>query len=455
MKHRTLALVLSLVVALAGCDSSDGAASGQPDTVPAADAAGPAADEDVRAPSGDVAPAETELVASEKARNLAPEVPEADAAALAEGSTAFAFALYGALAGEEGNLLVSPFSVSQALVMTYAGARGETAAEMGAALHVTALGERVHPAVNALDLALASRNTPAREEDQPFTLRVANALWGQTGYGFLPEFLDLLAENYGAGMHLLDYEADPGACRATINDWVADATEQRILDLIPDGAISVATRLVLTNAIYFKAAWNLPFEERATYDADFRLLDGSAVAVPTMHGGGWYATSTGDGYRSVELPYDGELVSMIVVVPDEGRFAEVEAALSPALLTDIDTHTYGAELVLALPKFEYSSSFALKPVLEPLMPSAFDGARADFSGMLGRRELFISAVVHKTFIAVDEEGTEAAAATAVIMNGTTSEPSPVPFPIDRPFLYLIRDVPTGAVLFVGRVVDPR
>jgi len=400
-------------------------------------------------------PAAPSIALSDHPRDLNPAADPSALEALADGNAAFAFDLYHILAAEDGNLFFSPYSSSVALAMTYAGANGDTAGQMAEALHFSLPPDQLHAAFNAYSLDLQAR-AEAEVEGTPFELSIANSLWGQQGFPFLPEFLDLLAENYGAGMRLVDYASDPEAARQAINQWVSDETREKIQDLIPSGAIDTLTRLVLANAIYFKAAWLHQFDPDTTQPAPFHLLDGSTVDVPMMHQEEPYGTALGDGYQAVELPYENGDVSMLVILPDEGQFQAVEAALSPEMIQGIlENLTYGS-VILTLPRFTYESAFDLNDALGALgMTDAFDLARADFSGMDGNRDLYIGNVVHKAFVAVDENGTEAAAATAVIMQITSALPGePIVFTVDRPFLYLIRDMRTGGILFVGRVVAP-
>ncbi|MBN1874488.1 MAG: serpin family protein [Anaerolineae bacterium] len=408
-------------------------------------------------PSGGKAPGVGSVVQSDKERKSAPEVPTSDMDALVAGNSAFAFDLYRFLAGEtEGNFFYSPYSISQALAMTYAGARGETETQMGNALHFTLAQEQLHPAFNGLDLALAQRGEGAQGKDgEGFRLHIVNAIWGQANYTFLPEFLDVLAENYGAGLRIVDFIEATEATRVMINDWVSEQTEGRIKDLIPQGALNTLTRLVLTNAIYFNAAWAKSFEETQTQDGAFTLLDGSEVTVPLM----WQQTSLGyaeqAGLQVVELPYDGHELSMVILLPEIGQFEAYERSLDAAQVASLMQSLNYQEIALTLPKFKMESEFSLVKALSELgMPVAF-GAAADFSGMDGTHELFISDVIHKSFVDVDEAGTEAAAATAVVMEAkmAASEP-PLEVRVDHPFLFLIRDMQTGAILFVGRVVNP-
>ena len=381
-----------------------------------------------------------------------PEVAPADLAGLVAGNSAFAFDLYQALRAEDGNLFYSPYSISLALAMTYAGARGETEQQMADTLHFTLSQDRLHPTFNGLDLELAARSEGAKREDADgFRLNIVNALWGQEDFEFLIEFLDVVAENYGAGLKLLDFVNAPEDSRVVINDWVSEQTEGRIEDLIPQGVIDELTRLVLTNAIFFNAAWLNPFEKRLTLDRPFHLLDGTEVMVLMMRRTAGFGLATGGGYQAVELPYDGGELSMVVLLPDTGQFEAFEASLDAELVRTIMSNLVSQRLALTMPKFEFGSEFSLADTLKGMgMPVAFSDL-ADFSGMTGRRGLTISDVVHKALVSVDEEGTEAAAATAVGEGVTSVPPSVV---IDRPFIFLIRDIGTGAILFVGRVMDP-
>jgi serpin B len=352
-------------------------------------------------------------------------------------------------------LFYSPYSISLALAMTYAGARGETEEQMAEALHFTLPQDDLHPAFNALDQELAQRGEGAEGKDEEgFRLNIANAIWGQVDYTFLEAFLDTLAVNYGAGLRVLDFAGAPEPSRVTINDWVSEETEGKIEDLIPQGAIDPLTRLVLTNAIYFNAAWANPFQEEATRDGAFTLLDGSQVTVPMMQQTESFGYTRGDGYQAVELPYDEREMSMVILLPDRDKFEAFEDSLDSKRVQAVIADLKNEEVALTMPKFEFDSRFGLSQALEAMgMPAAFSGG-ADFSGMTGNKDLFISDVVHKAFVSVDEEGTEAAAATAVIMKLSAVAEEPIPVTIDHPFVFLIRDIETGAILFVGRVADP-
>ena len=401
-------------------------------------------------------PAAAEVLKSDKERITSPDVSAADVALLVEGNSAFAFELYRALKGREGNLFYSPHSISLALAMTYSGARGETAQQMADTLQFMLEQDRLHPAFNWLDAELARRGEGAEGKDgEGFRLNIVNAIWGQKDYGFLSAFLDVLAENYGAGLRILDFIAETEKSRLTINDWVSNQTEGRIEDLIPQGAIDRLTCLVLTNAIYFNAAWEHSFNGKITTDGPFYLLDGGQVIVPMMKQTESFGYIEGEGYQAIELPYDGGELSMVILLAEAGNFQAFEEGLQAQQVDAIISGLQPARVTLTMPKFEFDSEFSLKDALADMgMPVAFTGG-ADFSGMTGNRELFISDVVHKAFVAVDEAGTEAAAATAVIMSRTAApgEP-PMEVTIDRPFIFLIRDIDTGAILFVGRVMNP-
>ena len=392
---------------------------------------------------------------SEKQRNESPEIASSDIPSLTDGNGVFAFNLYKLVSQEEGNLFYSPYSISAALAMTYAGARGDTEKQIADTLQFYLSQKELHPAFNSLDRELTSRGEGAKGKDgEGFRLNIVNAIWGQKDYTFLVSFLDTLAENYGAGLRILDFINEPEQSRITINDWVSDETEGRIKDLIPQGTIDALTRLVLTNAIYFNAAWQYPFEEDATSPGVFHLVNGSEVSVPMMEQKESFAYSKGNNYQAVELPYDGREISMVILLPDSDQFEAFEKAIDYQRIKGIIEDLEGREVRLTMPKFEFDSDFSLNKILTEMgMPVAFS-SDADFSGMTGNKDLFISDVIHKAFVSVDEAGTEAAAATAVIMKLTAMPETPIEVTLDRPFIFLIRDIETGAILFIGRVMNP-
>ncbi|MGB0386002.1 MAG: serpin family protein [Ardenticatenaceae bacterium] len=395
------------------------------------------------------------ILISNKPR-LTGRASESELAELASGNSAFAFELYQQLRNEneEGNLFYSPYSISLALAMTYAGAAGDTAQQMADTLHYSLPQAPLHPAFNALDTTLSSYGEAEAEEENRFQLNIANRIWGQAGYGFLPTYLDTLAENYGAGLQTLDFANHTEEARQTINEWVSEQTEEKIQDLIPSGLLDPTVRLVLTNAIYFNGKWVQPFEKDATHDDQFTLLDGSTVTVPMMSQTGFFGYAQADGYQAVALPYRGADMAMLVLLPQAGRFDEIEAAFSSDNLTTISDQLTPQNVRLFVPKFTFESKFNLSDTLAKMgMPVAFSD-QADFSGMTGNRDLLISNVLHKAFVAVDEAGTEAAAATSVGMTLSSAPVDPALMRLDRPFLFLIRDNRTGTILFVGRVLNP-
>ncbi|MFC1939933.1 serpin family protein [Chloroflexota bacterium] len=400
-------------------------------------------------------PASAGILQSEKPRVTEPKVSQGDLATLVDGNSEFAFNLYQRLRITDGNLFYSPYSISQAMAMTYAGARSETEEQMADTLRFSLTRAKLHPAFNSLDIELNKRGEGAKGKDEKgFRLNIVNAIWGQKDYEFLSEYLDMLAENYGAGLRILDFVAAPEPSRITINDWVSDQTEGRIEDLIPQGAIDALTRLVLTNAIYFNAAWQFPFEEDSTNDDPFHLLDGKEITVPMMRQTESFGYTEGDAYRAVELTYDGRELSMVILLPDTGQFETFENSMNYHTVEGIISELENRQVSLTMPRFEFESEFSLKSVLAAMgMPIAFSGD-ADFSGMTGNKNLSIDEVIHKAFVSVDEAGTEAAAATAVIMRLTAMPEEPVSVTVDRPFIFLIRDIETGALLFIGRVMNP-
>jgi serpin B len=402
------------------------------------------------------APAPAASIAkSNQARLTNPNVPQDDVSALVQGNNAFALGMYQSLRGADGNLVYSPFSISLALAMTYAGARADTASQMAETLHYSLPQERLHPAFNQLDLALTGQNQTRVEDQQPMHLNIINAVWAEQTYPFLQEFLDLIALNYGVGIHLADFINSYEAVRKEINSWVSDQTKNKIRDLVPQGALTQNTRMVLVNAIYFKADWLDQFDKDSTSDAPFYLLDGSQVQVKTMSQDMFVPYTRGDDYQAIELPYAGETAAMDILLPDEGRFSQFEASLDYAKLGEMFNGFQNSSVMLSLPKFSFTTDFDLSAQLTGLgMTDAFDPERADFTGMTSQRELFISNVLHKAFVAVDEDGTEAAAATAVIVGVTSAPLSEITLKVDRPFIFFIRDLQSGQILFMGRVVNP-
>ncbi|WP_440766865.1 serpin family protein [Natronorubrum sp. DTA7] len=386
------------------------------------------------------------------------------------GNVDFALALLAQLREDEPNenLFFSPYSVSVALAMTYAGARGGTAAEMGEALRYVLEGEDLHGAFAALEAEFEQRNADGEEvdrgypeedgdgdeDDLGFQLSSANATWADEGYPFDDDYLELLEASYDAGDHLVDFSGSPEEARQEINGWVEERTNDRIEDLLPGGSISSATRLVLTNAVYFLAAWEYEFDPADTETKPFTSLDGSETDVELMHQREELSYAEIDGHQLVELPHANGDTSMVVVLPAEGEFESFEASFNVDRLATMLEETSRPEVDLALPKFGIQSKFSLVETMQELgMERAFTSG-ADFGGMTepDTNELFIAEIVHQSFVEVDEEGTEAAAATAVVMDESAAAEQ-VEMTVDRPFLFYIRDRPTETPLFVGRVVD--
>ncbi len=367
---------------------------------------------------------------------------------------AFGADLYAAVSDEPGNLAISPYSVAAALSMTSMGAAGATAEEMDAVLHVA--DTAAAGGFGSLDAALAMRagtiDVPGGEP-LDVELSFGNALWPQLGFPFEAAFLESMARYFGAGVHPVDYVDDSEGARRSINEWVADTTRSRIPELIGPGVLSASTRLVLTNALYLNAPWDHPFVEGATVGGPFGRADGSTVTAEFMTLQESLNRAAGDGWQSVELPYLGGELAMIVLVPDAGRFDEVEQGLDADFVEAVGAAVISEPVVLRLPRWEYRTQVMLKEQLSELgMPMAFTPA-ADFSAM-SSEPLFVSDVIHEVFISVDEKGTEAAAATAVVMAETAAPVEPFELTVDRPFIYWVVDVATDAVLLLGRVLDP-
>jgi serpin B len=383
---------------------------------------------------------------------------------LVAGNTAFAFDHYAAVREDvDGNLLFSPFSVSQALAMTYAGADGQTAEQMAETLSFGLPQPALHEAFAALNADLIARGTAEADPDNEQTaraLRIANALWGEQTYPFSPSYNADLEKYYGAGLQETDFINAPEEARGQINDWVAEQTEDRIQNIVPEGAITPATRLVLANAIYFYGAWSSQFDPDSTEDGDFFLLDATTVTVPFMRQGDHFPYARGDGFQAIEFPYAGSGLTFTVILPDEGRFDAVEAGFDADALNAAIGQLSSTDVRVYLPKFEFEFGASLAQTLQAMgMADAFDPLRADLTGIVDGtppEPLFIGDVLHKAFISVDENGTEAAAATVVITaeGAAPPEEEPTEVRIDRPFIFAIRDTQTGTVLFLGRVMDP-
>jgi serpin B len=377
---------------------------------------------------------------------------DADRTGVVEGNNAFAVALYHQLSNQAGNLFFSPESISTALAMAYAGARGNTASEMAKALHFTLPPGQLHPAMGAL-----LRDLNAAHSD--YQLNVANALWAQQGYTFLDQFLNLLTTDYGAGLQQVDFKGAPEAARAAINQWVEQKTEDKIKDLLAPGALRPDTRLVLTNAIYFKGNWQTQFDKAQTKNEDFYLSQTKSGAAPLMHREGSFGYFDGGTFQVLEIPYKSNALSLIVLLPKErSGLPGLEDSMTASNVQQwLGRVAPVPKVIVTIPRFKSTQEFELSTALRALgMPQAF-GSGADFSAMTGKRDFAISAVIHKAFVDVNEEGTEAAAATAVTMRALAMRaPGPLPpvFRADHPFIFLIRDNGSQSILFMGRMTDP-
>ena len=371
-------------------------------------------------------------------------------AAVVQGNTAFALDLYGQLRSRAGNLFFSPLSLSLALAMTYVGAQGQTAEQMATVLHFPANQEQMHQAFAAMSKDLLDH------KEKKYQLHIANALWGQKGYHFRDAFLQTTKTYYGAGLNEVDFRTAAEEARQTINAWVEEQTKEKIKDLIPPGALDALTRLVLTNAIYFKGDWVLPFKKEQTKDEAFKVSATQQVTVPMMQQTAFFNYLDGEGFQALELPYVGDTLSMVVLLPKKiDGLVNFEGSLSVETLTEWLSKLESREVVVSLPRFTMTVEFALKEVLSAMgMPLAFSG-EADFSGISEEEKLHIADVFHKAFVDVNEEGTEAAAATGVVVRTTALGPPPAVFRADHPFLFLIRDVRSGGIVFLGRLVQPK
>ena len=397
------------------------------------------------------APQNTTSVSGEPvAGDTHPDTPDG-AGNVAAGNNRFAVDLYRRLATDPayagGNLFFSPYSISSALAITYEGARGTTADEIGAVLHLPTNDTLRREGFTALNAAL-------NRGSGNYTLRTANALWAEETYSFLPDYIDVAARWYGANVTNLDFIENPEGSRETINRWVEERTEDRIRDLLPPNSIDPLTRLVITNAIYFKGTWAKQFDANETREEEFRVGPNEMVLAPMMHGDAAYPYAETETLQVLEMPYaheSGNGLAMLVLLPKEDSLTAAEEALDAERLAGLRESLIAQNVRISFPKFTLDVGYSLPPVLAAMgMPTAFADDAADLSGMDGTKDLLITGVFHKAFVDVNEEGTEAAAATGVIGGrGIT----PV-FRADHPFVFLITEKDSGAILFMGRVVNP-
>ncbi|WP_437708380.1 serpin family protein [Sorangium sp. So ce448] len=397
------------------------------------------------------------VLPSDAARIENPVVSEEDRVLLARNNASFALDLGRAIHSATENVVYSPYSISTALAMAYAGARTTTEQAMAATMRFELPQERLHPAFNYVDLELHKRAEGSSGiEGGGFRLHTANAIWSHVDLALEQPFLKVLGESYGARVRLADFDA-PEEAEGLINAWVKDQTEGKIPNLL-NGSVTPETRVVLTNAIYFDAAWHTPFYEDATKAGEFRRGDGTSVTAQMMYGRQDTRYGAGDGWEAVEIPYAGTPVSMFVVLPAEGTADALAESLDGAALETIIASMQSRSVDITMPKFSFGTSAALKKALEDLGMGVAFGPGADFSGIIEDGGVQIQDVIHKAVIDVDEAGTEAAAATAVVLavssgaSGVFNEPAAIV--LDRPFFFFIRDLYTGALLFAGRVNDP-
>jgi serpin B len=393
---------------------------------------------------------------------------------LLEGNTAFAFDLYSRFKGRPGNLFFSPFSISTCVAVAYAGARGETETQMGRVLHFNQDQARLHSKFGKLHRQLDEMEKPAvmqirlgQDGARPSALHVpgiqldiANGLWAQEGHPFCADFLKIATDEYRATVNPADFRSQADAVAREINRWVAEKTDDKIQNILPPGSVNSVTRLVLANAIYFKGAWADPFKNRYTTIKPFHLAGSSQTDAPLMSQTGDFKYAENKDFQIIELPYIGGALSMVILLPRRIDGCDgLENQLTAALLSSSLGRLQRQTVEVYLPRFKLESSFDLNNTLAQMgMPDAFDLSRADFSGMDGTRQLFISGVFHKAWGEINEEGTEAAAATSKNIALLSIEgPSPLPPPVfraDHPFIFLIREVRSGSLLFLGRLADP-
>lgn len=394
--------------------------------------------------------------AKSTAERLTVQAPAADVEQTVRGLNEFTLALHRRTASATQNVITAPASITTALSMASAGAANATLDAFRATLNVTLPQSDFHAAMNTLDRALTSRGQGQQGTNgHPFTLSIVNQTFAQKGFHLEPSYLDLLAQQYGTGLKLLDFKTQPEPARLAINDFVSFHTADLIPNLLAEGTITTDTRVVLANAVYFNASWDSPFEKTSTSPGPFTRLDGTTAQVPMLRDSAHSARSgTVGGVEVVELPYQGHEVSMLLLVPPAGGLTALEGSLDVAKLDAYLAALTQGQLDFSMPKFAIDLETTLaEPLAAQGLGVAFSSL-ADFSAMTGDRSLSISDVVHHAVIKVTEEGTEAAGATAIIF-GTTSIPLTRPLHVDRPFVYFIRDNATGALLFMGHVVDPR
>lgn len=383
---------------------------------------------------------------------LCPVVFAQDVSSIVNVNNQFAFELYSKYKSTKGNIFFSPYSISSVMAMAYEGAKGKTADEIQAVFHF--------PKDEALRReSFLTVNKQFNKKDKKYELHTANALWAQKGYKFLDDYFKSIGEYYGGNVTSLDFVNEAEASRFTINSWVEKQTNDKIKDLIPEGALNSLIRLVLTNAVYFKADWANPFLEYATRDEDFRLTPAGSIKVKMMRSDiqAYYNYAETDRLQILELPYKENELSMLILLPKNDDLGTIEQSLDDKILLQLKSKLEPQKVMISLPKFKFEAKYFISEGLKEMgMPTAFIPA-ADFSGMTGRRDLYIDWIIHQAFVSVDEKGTEAAAATGMGARVTSAGERPKVvkiFKADHPFIFLIQENATGAILFAGRVSDP-
>jgi serpin B len=389
---------------------------------------------------------------SSKPRVKNPDVSQSTLDILIKDNNTFGLNLFKSIMDADKNTFYSPYSISTVMAMAYGGSAGNTEVQMSGALNFNLSQAQLHPAFSSLDEQLAKRGQGAKGMDgKDFRLKLANALWGQKDYSFTSYYLDLLAENYGAGIKIVDFSQNPEQSRQIINQWVSKQTENKIKEILSPDSVSPLTRLVLTNTIYFNAAWLSPFPKNQTHNGQFKLLDGSEISVPYMYQEADFKYFEGKSYQALELLYDGEDIAMDIFLPEPGQFNSFAASFNWGLAQDVIKNLESRKAFLLMPQFKIESQFNLNNTLGNMGMSDAFSSKADFSGMTGNKDLYINEVVHKAYILVNETGTEAAAAGAVVM--TMSSAPPV-VELDSPFIFIIRDIQTNTILFIGSLLNP-
>lgn len=399
-----------------------------------------------------------QMIKSNLPRTRVENLPAEIVSSLVQANNQFAFDFYSQIKSSHPyeNLVISPYSINLALAMVSGGASGQTLEEMRQVLNDQALGDQVHLAWNALSAEIESRADSPETQEAGFDLKITNAIWGQSDYSFEQAYLDNLAENYDAGLRLTDFKNEPDTARVDINDWVSEQTNQRIAELIPDGAIHPLTRLAIINTVYFKAPWRFPFDPANTTQEFFTQLNGEQVEVPMMHQTQDLPYLKTEDLSMVVFPYSAGKLEMILIQPSANKFEAFEQTLTHQLLKLLREQQQWGGVRLSLPRYQFSTDVNLIEALTAMgMPSAFNLDQADFSGITREEQIYIDAALHEAFIDVNEEGTEAAGATAILLAGKGMPVRElVEISLNSPFFFILQDRETGTVLFFGRVMNP-